>query len=84
MNLSGPINKSYIAAAHKDGACSEAIAWLTAQPRTYEELREQSTEWFGWGIARIAPAEVLTTLSKDAAAAVRWSVAQNPNYKETK
>jgi hypothetical protein len=52
-----PITAEYIAAARKAGACSEALQWLEAAPRTIEELAALKNDWLSWALKNL-PAEL--------------------------
>ena len=51
--MSTPITEDMIQHAEDAGACPEGIAWLRAQPRTLDELREERHDDYLWAIRRL-------------------------------
>src|SRR5579863_3356034 len=54
LTMTTLIPKELIERAKLKKACSEAIEWLSATPRTWIELAERSTAWCDWAVENLA------------------------------
>lgn len=48
MKLTDVISKKVIEAARAEGACDEALEYVTAKPRTYDQLYKKNRLWLQW------------------------------------
>jgi hypothetical protein len=48
--MSIDITQEMIDQARNTDACSEALDWLNAEPRTFNELRAQHPGWYAWAL----------------------------------
>ena len=73
------IDAKVIEACEMDGACDAGLNWLLQKPRTYQDLRNKSMEWYKWLASHKNYPATLELLAKDADVYVRRGIAGNGN-----
>ena len=78
-HLPPAITEAMIASAVEVGACPEALAWLRAAPRTFEELRKERLGDFLWALRRTNIPELIDyAITNNPSGAELRYIASNP------